>query len=400
QARLYFPSFEVPENNRIQKKDFRSGALRCQWLYERYCGHLKQRNVRTYSLSDNTILEHVRAFLFYYIGQCFFKGGDSFIRLGWLRGLIDLDVMYEYDWGGAVLAHLYLGLDLAVRSRKGGSLTGFVVILPYWWYEYLNTMMPIRNNKDHDIVPRIRGWGREHRNRRVSEVDHNVGLARQQIELRGSEGMIWHPWKDAAIFRVPPESVQETRGRVTSNACHSSRELTKTRMVLMGPSGWHAWYLGDRCWRQWNDSPLIPYPPPPDMQGRGIPMATLLVARQSRQWPGAWHFVHPDSDGDYDRYWARVSIGPLVRRDVYRSVNIDSVTSQALRPGLSIGGGFPVHREGVDDPWQCPVFTSQGDTTYVPIHSAPESYVTELTQQFAQLDMDALRAQLIQQSAL
>ncbi|KAF5200282.1 hypothetical protein FRX31_010131 [Thalictrum thalictroides] len=259
-------------------------------------------------------------------------------------------------------------------------------------------MMPVRTNIDHDIIPRIRGWAKDHRNRRVSEVDHNTGLARQQIELRGKGGMIWHPWRDAAVFRTPTESVPEGRGRVVSNACFRSRELTKTRMMLMAPSGWHAWYLGDRCWRQWNDSPLIPYPPPPDMQGRDVPMGTLEYCRQYLEWPGAENFVLPD--GDYDRYWARVSIGPLVREATYRSVNIDAVTSQALRPGLSIGSGFEGHPQGVDDPWQCSVFTSQGETLYVPVHSAPESYVTELTQQFEMLDMDALRRQLIQQSAL
>lgn len=249
--------------------------------------------------------------------------------------------------------------------------------------------MPVRNTIDHDIIPRIRGWAKDHRNRRVSEVDHNTGLARQQIELRGKDGMIWHPWKDAAVFKTPTENVPEGRRRVQSNACFKSRELTKTRMMLMGPSGWHAWYLGDRCSRQWNDSPLIPYPPPPDMQGRDIPMATLELCRESLQWPGAENFVL--LTGDYDRYWTRVSIGPLVRQEVYRSVNIDAVTSQALRPEFSIGGEFVDQSQrqpqGVDDPWQCSVFTSQGETMYVPVHSAPESYVTEVTQQFEQLDM-------------
>jgi hypothetical protein len=80
---------------------------------------------------EETVYEHVRAFLFYYIGQCFFKTAGSHIRLGWLRCVLDLDQMHTYDWGGAILAHLYLGLDLAVRAVSAhGSLSGFVVTLP------------------------------------------------------------------------------------------------------------------------------------------------------------------------------------------------------------------------------------------------------------------------------
>jgi hypothetical protein len=39
--------------------------------------------------------------------------------------------MHTFDWGGAILAHLYLGLDMAVRAgSRTGSLSGFIVILP------------------------------------------------------------------------------------------------------------------------------------------------------------------------------------------------------------------------------------------------------------------------------
>jgi hypothetical protein len=129
-AEFYFPSDEVPSHMRLDGNDFGSGGIRSSWFTDRYPKYLKEQP-SDYAIDENTVDEHVCAFLFYYVGQCFFKSAGSHIRLGWLRCVLDLHLMHTYDWGGAILAHLYLGLDLAVRAGSSqGSLTGFVVILP------------------------------------------------------------------------------------------------------------------------------------------------------------------------------------------------------------------------------------------------------------------------------
>ena len=101
--------------------------------------------------------------------------------------------------------------------------------------------MPLRDEQDHDIVPRIGGWGTDHRRGQFGEVRHNAGLARQQIKLRGAEGVIWQPWNGAKVwdrnYRELPDAV--------IRACFNSRDLSMCRTLFMGPDGWQAWYLGD-----------------------------------------------------------------------------------------------------------------------------------------------------------
>ena len=129
-AEMYFPSHEVPSHMRLHGSDFGSGGIRCSWFTDRYLKFLKEQPA-DYAIPVDVMYEHVRAFLFYYIGQCFFKTGTSHIRLGWLRCVLDIQLMHTFDWGGVILSHLYLGLDMAVRAgRRLGSLSGFIVILP------------------------------------------------------------------------------------------------------------------------------------------------------------------------------------------------------------------------------------------------------------------------------
>jgi hypothetical protein len=87
------------------------------------------------------------------------------------------------------------------------------------------------------------------------------------------------------------------------------------------------------------------------------------------------------AEGDYSTYWTHVSIGRLIHEDVYRSVNIDVVTSQALQRGVCIGGGGEAG-PSMQQPerWECNVYTSQGELTTYPLPRMPDTAVSELTQ--------------------
>ncbi|KAF6160195.1 hypothetical protein GIB67_016631 [Kingdonia uniflora] len=52
-----------------------------------------------------------------------------------------LDEAAQYDWGSAILASLYHGLDAAVTTR--GAITRFSQLLEYWFYEYCGVGHPI-----------------------------------------------------------------------------------------------------------------------------------------------------------------------------------------------------------------------------------------------------------------
>ncbi|KAF6141601.1 hypothetical protein GIB67_001153 [Kingdonia uniflora] len=76
-----------------------------------------------------------RAFILFMMGHLWFQMANDTVPLGYLAAVNDL------DWGSAILASLYHGLDTAVTT--GGAITGFVKLLPYWFYENCRVGHPI-----------------------------------------------------------------------------------------------------------------------------------------------------------------------------------------------------------------------------------------------------------------
>ena len=66
-----------------------------------------------------------RAFLFYTIGCVFFPNANSMILIGWLPFIEHVDKVGSYDWGSAILARIYYGLDVYSRCH--------VKSLDYFW---------------------------------------------------------------------------------------------------------------------------------------------------------------------------------------------------------------------------------------------------------------------------
>ncbi|KAF6139467.1 hypothetical protein GIB67_031089 [Kingdonia uniflora] len=111
--------------------------------------HIKSGNVsisylRTYLTiaadrkDDITI---ARAFILFMIGHLWFQTANDTVLLRYLVAMADLDKVAQYDWGSAILASLYHGLDTAVTT--GDAITGFSQPFEYWLYEYCGVGHPI-----------------------------------------------------------------------------------------------------------------------------------------------------------------------------------------------------------------------------------------------------------------
>ncbi|KAF6135029.1 hypothetical protein GIB67_014078 [Kingdonia uniflora] len=82
-----------------------------------------------------------RAFILFMMGHLWFQMANDTVPLGYLAAVADLDSVNQYDWGYAILASLYHGLDTTVMT--GGAITRFVHLLAYWFYEYYGAGHPI-----------------------------------------------------------------------------------------------------------------------------------------------------------------------------------------------------------------------------------------------------------------
>ncbi|KAF6138058.1 hypothetical protein GIB67_042963 [Kingdonia uniflora] len=69
----------------------------------------------------------VHAFILFMIGHLWFQTANDTVPLGYLTAVTDLDEAANYNWGSAILASLYHGLDTAVTT--GGASTGFPQLL-------------------------------------------------------------------------------------------------------------------------------------------------------------------------------------------------------------------------------------------------------------------------------
>ncbi|KAF6176236.1 hypothetical protein GIB67_023527 [Kingdonia uniflora] len=96
------------------------------------------------------------------MGHLWFQTANDTVLLGYLAAVNDLDLAAQYDRGSAILASLYHSLDTAVTT--GGAITGFVQLLPYWFYEYCGVGHPIvKEEVKYLAYPYLRAWERGNR---------------------------------------------------------------------------------------------------------------------------------------------------------------------------------------------------------------------------------------------
>ncbi|KAF6157839.1 hypothetical protein GIB67_003739 [Kingdonia uniflora] len=106
---------------------------------------------------DDITIAH--AFILFMMGYLWFQTANDTLPLGYLAAVADLDEAAQYDWGYAILASLYHGLDTAVTT--GGAITGFSQLLEYWFYEYCGVGHPIvKEEVKFSAYPRLRACER------------------------------------------------------------------------------------------------------------------------------------------------------------------------------------------------------------------------------------------------
>ncbi|KAF6159986.1 hypothetical protein GIB67_033070 [Kingdonia uniflora] len=242
--------------------------------------HLKTYlTVEIHREDDITI---ARAFILFMMGHLWFQTANDTVPLGYLAAMNDLDLAAQYDWGYAILASLYHGLDIAVTT--GGAITGFVQLLPYWFYEYCGVGHPI---------------------------------VKEEVNV---ETITWEPWFDSAVSE-------------TDNVLNA-KLLSRKRILLQVPNGNCKYYLGDRCWRQVTGEVRIPLDPPLSMSPHISP-ATLHEMRQAG-FVDCEHFVVGEVRETYASYWAEqiLKVDHMLT-DSQRMENLDLFRPSALRAGIT-----------------------------------------------------------------
>ncbi|KAF6175504.1 hypothetical protein GIB67_021994 [Kingdonia uniflora] len=116
-----------------------------------------------------------RAFIFFMMGHLWLQTANDTVPLRYLAVVNDLDSAAQYDWGYAILASLYHGLDTAVTT--GGAITEFVQLLPYWFYEYCGVGHPIvKEEVKYPAYPCLRAWERGNRRKLNDQVTDEVRI--------------------------------------------------------------------------------------------------------------------------------------------------------------------------------------------------------------------------------
>ncbi|KAF6169215.1 hypothetical protein GIB67_013645 [Kingdonia uniflora] len=235
--------------------------------------HIKSGNVnithlRTYltvaaDQEDDFTIAH--AFILFMIGHLWFQTANDTVLLRYLAAVNDLDSAAQYNWGSAILASLYHGLDTAVTT--GGATTGFVQLLPYWFYKYCGVGHPIVNEEvKYPAYPRLIAWERGNKRKINDQAANLFIIGRYHIDQRTVETITWEPWFDSAVSET--EDVLNVK------------LLSCKRIPLQVPNGNCKYYLGDRCWRQRTGEVRIPLDPPLSMSPHICP-AALHEMRQA-----------------------------------------------------------------------------------------------------------------------
>ncbi|KAF6151851.1 hypothetical protein GIB67_010425 [Kingdonia uniflora] len=192
---------------------------------------------------------------------------NNTVPLGYLAAVAYLDEAAQYDWGSAILASLYHGLDTAVST--GGAITGFSQLLTYWFYEYCGVGHPIvKEDAKFSAYLRLRAWEMGNKRKTNDKATNLFILNRYHIDHHTVETIIWEPWLDFTVSEM--EDVL------------TAKLLSCKRMPLQVPNRNCEYYLEDRCWRQLTGDAHILLDPPLSMSPHISP-ATLQEMRQRLQ---------------------------------------------------------------------------------------------------------------------
>ncbi|KAF6164430.1 hypothetical protein GIB67_025256 [Kingdonia uniflora] len=257
--------------------------------------HIKSGNVniahlRTYLTAEADREDDItiyRAFILFMMGHLWFQTANDTVPLGYLAAVNDLDSAAQYDRGYTILASLYHGLDTAVTT--GGAITGFVQLLPYWFYEYCGVGHSIvKEEVKYPAYPRLRAWERGNRRKINDQVANLFIIGRYHIDHRTVETITWEPWFDSAVSKT--EDVL------------NAKLISRKRIPLQVPNGNCEYYLGGRCWKQVTGEVRIPLDPSLSMSPHISP--TALHEMRLARFVDCEQLVVGEVRETYASYWA------------------------------------------------------------------------------------------------
>ncbi|KAF6161339.1 hypothetical protein GIB67_009226 [Kingdonia uniflora] len=327
---LLFPCAEIGVTSLVPYDDAWSILSNARQLLPNIdSSHIKSGNVsiahlktyltaEIYREDDITI---ARAFILFMMGYLWFQMANNTVPLEYLAAVNNLDLAAQYDWGYAILASLYHGLDTAVTT--GGAITGFVQLLLYWFYEYCGVGHPIvKEEVKYPAYPRLGAWERGNRRKTNDQAANLFIIGRYHIDHRTVETITWEPWFDSAVSET--EDILNVK------------LLSRKRIPLQVPNGNCEYYLGDRCWRQVTGEVRIPLDPPLSMSPHISPV-TLHKIRQAG-FVDCEQFMVGEVQETYASYWAEQILEDLQLR---RGSDVRVVP-------LPPGGGARARQRGSD----------------------------------------------------
>jgi hypothetical protein len=175
----------------------------------------------------------------------------------------------SYSWGSVVLADTYRGLcDNCRRLTSRGSISGCLLLLQMWSWEYLPTshpwvkkayyLIPISNDIPDTMRPTMGyrwmfAWLRW-----MHQSDHGSYICVvSDLDLLNTDHVNWDPW-------TTDRAADIVSGGLISAACISDTGLWMTRCLLVYMNIVEL-YSPEHVQRQFGFHQLVPIPPPRDI---------------------------------------------------------------------------------------------------------------------------------------
>ncbi|XP_042514404.1 uncharacterized protein LOC122089052 isoform X2 [Macadamia integrifolia] len=218
-----------------------------------------------------------RAFMMFLFGNTF-SNNNGHVSLDFLAYLTDISSIGKYDWGGALLTHLYQNMD-ALANRHCHSFLGASFVWEAWFYELFGICAPPLHVDEALIFPVASRWGNSYSG--MKKMIHSVDFIHQLINALTPQQVKWQPWR-----RYPEHSLDKFS---------RARNMTCRRCIFSGPGG-PVWYLGERVFHQHlgSTSFVVPKDPPSFMMNpKRMQDADLAAARHGLSIDG---FLDPESD--------------------------------------------------------------------------------------------------------
>ncbi|KAL8098314.1 hypothetical protein AgCh_031183 [Apium graveolens] len=178
--------------------------IKLSWLFDRYGREKPEKN------NMLATFVHMKAYILFVMGCIIFPTNSrSFVHVRYIHPLINMREIPYYGWGAAVLAHLYRGLENAVR-KGSKTIACCAWLLQVWSYERFSRIgVPARSPGREDYLV-AKGWAYSThqgvtKKRRKEGPHHNLPFYRGEFDgVAGDEGVVEFPsyamiWSSSSI---------------------------------------------------------------------------------------------------------------------------------------------------------------------------------------------------------